>query len=172
MERKRYAWVVISVLAISLSIGLLVASAFSDLPGSGREVGALMVKSTVYYPAYGEAINSTGKFKMGISDNPDAIDFGRITIGGQVRKSLVVMNPTTHWSKVKFYAFGNISRYMHIGHWINGEWHEESSVLLPPKTKKYIEIGFKPPAVGNYTGTVAIVSMVPRQPIDSIMWLV
>ena len=168
MKLNNYIKLLVATIIISLAFAAGAAWIFSDLPGNGRDDNVLFMRSTLSYPLKAEVVNISTKFKMGIIDDPNMINFGRISKGGQVRKSLKLSNPSSHWSVVKFYCFGNISDSIHTGYW-NGRWKDEKKVLIPPHSSRSIEVGFVGSHVGNYTGMLEIVSLVPRAPIDSII---
>ncbi len=171
MEFNNYVKLLVATAVLSLLAAAAGAWILSDLPGSGREDNAMFVRYTASYPLKAEVVNKSEKFKMGIVDDPDMINFGRISRGGQVRKSLKLSNPSSHWSVVKFYTFGNISSYVHTGYW-NGEWRDEKKVVLAPHSSANIEVGFVAKYPGNYTGSLEIVSMVPKVPVDFLVrWI-
>ena len=170
MDMREYARLVmfVTVIAVLLAIGF--ANLFSDLPFQ-QKPNVLFIRKVDSYAMKAEALNTTQKFKMGVNINPDMLDFGRVTLGGQVRKRMVLLNPSPYPSKAKFFAFGNISKHIHVGYW-DGKWNEQWSVIIPPNSSRSVEIGFKAEKQGNFTGVLKIVTFMPRANLGPLMqWI-
>lgn len=113
-----------------------------------------------YYPLKGMVvpmINNT--IPIGIAGQTYELDFGRIPINSSARK-IINLN-SNNSAKVEFYTTGNITPYMVLpeNFFISGE--------------KKIEIIFNGTETGNFTGTLMIRNLIPRNLLaEKIMVLI
>ncbi len=170
MDMRQYWKLVAFVVFMSLLFTASFANLFSDLPAAKRS-NILFIRKADAYPLSAEVVNLSEKFKMGIVMDPDRIDFGKVSESGQVRKRLVLLNPSPYTAKAKFFVFGNISDYIHVGSW-DGEWDEKWSMIIPPNSTVSVEIGFEAGNVGNYSGTLYVVTFMPRTELGWLMEVV
>ena len=168
---KKLKFYVLSVIAIILIIFILLISwsltQISDV--KIKEVENVTFEASDesmfreekwYYPLKGTVvfmINDT--IPIGIAGQTYELNYGRIPINSSARKAINLNSNSL--AKIEFYTDGNISQYM-----VTPE-----NFLI--RGEKEIEIIFNGTEVGNFTGTLVIRNIIPKNIIaEKIMALI
>jgi len=91
--------------------------------------------------------------KFGISVDPFELNFGRVTLGTGVRKVINIRNNYDMPIRVIIDKEGSIEPYVHIG---------RENFLLEAGKQVNITISFRSFNAGNYTGTIKVITKIPR----------
>ncbi len=132
-----------------LLIGIISAFLFILLTG--------FEKDSVTYPLSASVIEKSSG--VGLSIDPDKIDFGLIDISSNITKVLRLSNDDERNVKVSISTEGNISKMLKYS----------DMTFLAGREKKDVRVSLSPSSTGNFTGKLTATFIKPR--FDWISWL-
>ncbi len=133
----------------ALLIGIISAFLFILLAGFERDSVTYSLSASVIEKSSG----------VGLSIDPDKIDFGIVGVSSNITKVLRLSNDDGRDVKVSISTEGNISKMLKYS----------DLTFLSGREKKDVKISLSPSSTGNFTGKLIATFIKPR--FDWISWL-
>ena len=115
------------------------------------------ILKVVYFNASAQVINVSkmNVTKIGVSVDPDKLQFGIVPLGGNVTREVEIKVPSSLFASVVvfLYSEGNITEWLDI---------KDQELVLPPSSSRSIPVKFIGKEEGNYTGKLYAVMCLPR----------